>query len=81
MIVRAVSYAGCGFNGAYYIGVNRAIFSSQNSLFDPKNVNFSGASAGSLGSAFFNLFLIFSIFLPVCIFSVCIRGTLGKPKN
>ena len=49
MIVRAVSYAGCGFNGAYYIGINRAIFSSRNKIFDPKEVAYAGASAGSLG--------------------------------
>ena len=53
MIVRAVSYAGCGFNGAYYIGTNRVIFSSRNKIFDPKKVVYAGASAGSLGIVIF----------------------------
>ena len=45
-MVRAISFAGCGFNGAYHIGASTALAKK----LDYKNLKFTGASAGSIGS-------------------------------
>ena len=43
-MVRAISFAGCGFNGAYHIGASSALAKK----LDYKNLKFTGASAGSI---------------------------------
>ena len=45
-MLKALSFSGCGFNGAYHIGASKALTSK----VDFKNLKFTGASAGLIGT-------------------------------
>jgi len=45
-MARALSFSGCGFNGAYHIGVQKAVAQR----LDMASLKFSGASAGSIAA-------------------------------
>ena len=47
---RMISYAGCGFNGAYYLGVNKVLLSNLPKFIE-KEPLYAGVSAGSISAS------------------------------
>ena len=45
-----ISYAGCGFNGAYYLGVNKVLLSNLPKFIE-KEPLYAGVSAGSISAS------------------------------